>query len=85
MILNLHPPIKPEWKGVSKTGGHPFRPLGSYMALFPPRIPHYSIQPFTRPGDLVLDPFSGRGTTVDQTLALCKGDRPVINHPTVSR
>jgi site-specific DNA-methyltransferase (adenine-specific) len=36
------------------------------MAMFPPRIPHYFIQRFTRPGDRVLDPFSGRGTTPTQ-------------------
>jgi len=38
----------------------------SYMAMFPPRIPYYFIQRFTRPGDRVLDPFSGRGTTPTQ-------------------
>ena len=38
----------------------------SYMAMFPPRIPHYFIERFTRPGDRVLDPFSGRGTTPTQ-------------------
>ncbi len=36
------------------------------MAMFPPRIPHYFIQRFTNPGDRVLDPFSGRGTTPTQ-------------------
>ena len=35
----------------------------SYMGMFPPRLPHYFIQKFTEPGDVVLDPFSGRGTT----------------------
>ncbi len=34
------------------------------MASFPPRLPHYFIDRFTKKGDLVLDPFSGRGTTV---------------------
>ena len=38
----------------------------SYMAMFPPRLPHYFIQRFTQPGDRVLDPFSGRGTTSTQ-------------------
>jgi len=33
------------------------------MASFPPRVPHYFISRFTKPGDIVLDPFSGRGTT----------------------
>jgi site-specific DNA-methyltransferase (adenine-specific) len=35
----------------------------SYMAMFPPAIPHYFITRCTDPGDLVLDPFAGRGTT----------------------
>ncbi|UCD38966.1 MAG: site-specific DNA-methyltransferase [Fidelibacterota bacterium] len=64
--IQLHPPIKPEWKAASKNWGHPFHTMCSYMAMFPPRIPHYFIQRFTRPGDRVLDPFSGRGTTPTQ-------------------
>ncbi|UCH09670.1 MAG: site-specific DNA-methyltransferase [Fidelibacterota bacterium] len=62
----LFPPIRPEWKAISKSWGHPFHPMCSYMAMFPPRILHYFIQRFTRPGDRVLDPFSGRGTTPTQ-------------------
>ena len=31
--------------------------------VFAPRLPHYFIQKFTKRGDVVLDPFSGRGTT----------------------
>jgi hypothetical protein len=34
----------------------------SYMAMFPPKIPRYFIERCTAPGDIVLDPFSGRGT-----------------------
>jgi site-specific DNA-methyltransferase (adenine-specific) len=37
-----------------------------YLGQFPPRLPHYFIQKFTRPGDGVFDPFSGRGTTALQ-------------------
>lgn len=36
----------------------------SYMAMFPPTIPHVFINWLTDPGDAVYDPFSGRGTTV---------------------
>jgi site-specific DNA-methyltransferase (adenine-specific) len=43
--------------------GHAFHAMCSYMAMFPPRLPHYFIEKFTRPGDVVLDPFCGRGTT----------------------
>jgi hypothetical protein len=61
--MQLIPAIKPAWKQVPKSWGHPFHPMCSYMAMFPPRLPHYFIQRFSNPGDRVLDPFSGRGTT----------------------
>lgn len=51
------------WQNVSKKWGHAFHAMCSYMAMFPPRLPHYFIEKFTRPGDVVLDPFCGRGTT----------------------
>lgn len=35
----------------------------SYLAMFPPSLPRYFIEHFSRPGDTVLDPFAGRGTT----------------------
>ena len=41
----------------------------SYMAMFPPQLPHYFISRFTKPGDIVLDPFSGRGTTSVQAMS----------------
>jgi len=41
----------------------------SYMAMFPPQLPHYFISRFTKPGDIVLDPFSGRGTTPVQAMS----------------
>jgi site-specific DNA-methyltransferase (adenine-specific) len=51
-----------EWKG-SEIGDHPFHSMCSYMAMFPPGIPRYFVEHLTDPGDVVLDPFSGRGTT----------------------
>ena len=54
------------WQAVSKRWGHAFHAMCSDMAMFPPRLPHYFIQKFTRPGDVVLDPFCGRGTTALQ-------------------
>jgi len=36
----------------------------SYRACFKPQLPRFFIQALTRPGDVVYDPFSGRGTTV---------------------
>lgn len=35
----------------------------SYRACFKPQLPAFFIERFTAPGDLVYDPFSGRGTT----------------------
>ena len=39
------------------------------MAMFPPEVPHYFIQRFTKRGDVVLDPFCGRGTTPVEAAA----------------
>lgn len=50
------------WKHLPKRWGHSFHPMCSYLAMFPPGIPRYFIEQFTKPGDVVLDPFSGRGT-----------------------
>jgi hypothetical protein len=35
----------------------------SYRACFKPQLPRFFIQALTAPGDIVYDPFSGRGTT----------------------
>ncbi len=35
----------------------------SYRACFKPQLPRFFINMLTRPGDMVYDPFSGRGTT----------------------
>jgi len=52
-----------EWQQKSKRWGHPLHAICSYMGMFAPRLAHYFIQKFTRRGDVVLDPFCGRGTT----------------------
>jgi hypothetical protein len=36
----------------------------SYRACFKPQLPGFFIERLTRPGDIVYDPFMGRGTTV---------------------
>jgi hypothetical protein len=36
----------------------------SYRACFKPQLPRFFIDRFTSPGDIVYDPFMGRGTTV---------------------
>ncbi len=65
------PPIEiaPEWKDQQRLWGHPFHPMCSYLASFPAALSHAFIARYSRPGDVVLDPFSGRGTTPLQACA----------------
>ena len=49
----------------------------SYRACFKPQLPRFFISLLTGPGDLVYDPFSGRGTTVLEAGLL--GRRVVAN------
>ena len=61
--------IEPEWKDQQRLWGHSFHPMCSYLASFPAALVHAFIARYTRPGDVVLDPFSGRGTTPLQACA----------------
>jgi len=36
----------------------------SYRACFKPQVPQYFIDRYSKPGDIVYDPFMGRGTTI---------------------
>lgn len=51
----------------------------SYRACFKPQLPRFFIESLTHPGDIVYDPFSGRGTTVIEA-GLC--GRQVIANDT---
>ncbi len=42
----------------------------SHSAVFPKELPAWFIKLFTKPGDIVLDPFSGSGTTCIAALEL---------------
>jgi DNA modification methylase len=48
--------------GISVHAFHPF------PARFPPQLPRIFIDTLTQPGDIVLDPMSGSGTTAIETL-----------------
>jgi hypothetical protein len=61
--------IDPEWKDQQRLWGHAFHPMCSYLASFPAALAHAFIARYSRPGDVVLDPFSGRGTTPLQACA----------------
>lgn len=49
----------------------------SYRACFKPQLPRYFIERLTQPGDVVYDPFSGRGTTAIEASLL--GRRVIAN------
>lgn len=61
--------LEPEWKAQQRLWGHSLHPMCSYLASFPAALPHAFIARYTRPGDVVIDPFSGRGTAPLQAAA----------------
>jgi site-specific DNA-methyltransferase (adenine-specific) len=61
--------IDQEWQAQPRLWGHTLHPMCSYLASFPAALPHAFIARYTRPGDVVLDPFSGRGTAPLQATA----------------
>ncbi len=42
----------------------------SYRACFKPQLPRFFIQRLTEPGDVIYDPFMGRGTTIVEAALL---------------
>lgn len=56
--------------------GHSIHEI-SYRACFKAQLPEFLIDRLTRPGDCVLDPFAGRGTTPVQAALM--GRRPMAN------
>lgn len=49
---------------------HPLHSICPYFAMFPPGFVERYVLAFTDPGDVVFDPFSGRGTTIFESLLL---------------
>ena len=54
---------------------HKWYAFGRYYAMFPPSFPYYAVEGLTDPGDLVLDPFVGRGNSL--FCAMAQGRRAV--------
>jgi DNA modification methylase len=50
----------------SRDGAH----TGKYHGNFVPQIPYQALRRFTKPGDIVLDPFLGSGTTLIESRRL---------------
>ena len=60
------------WKEKKRSWGHSLHGMASRSGSFPPALANYFIMNFSRKGDRVLDPFSGKGTTA---LEACLNDR----------
>lgn len=54
--------LSSSYKNASRTWRHSFHSICSRVASFPPNLTHYFIESYTRPGERVLDIFSGTGT-----------------------
>lgn len=52
------------WASVSKRWGHPWHTICSYLGAFPAPLARSFISMLSDEGDVVLDPFCGRGTTL---------------------
>lgn len=55
-------PIEADWRDQPRLWGHSFHPMASYLASFPAALAHAFVARYSRRGDVVVDPFSGRGT-----------------------
>jgi site-specific DNA-methyltransferase (adenine-specific) len=51
------------WANQSAREFDSWHSMCSYLGAFPPPLANYFIKYFTKKGDIVFDPFSGRGTT----------------------
>ncbi|HUV16533.1 MAG TPA: site-specific DNA-methyltransferase [Pelolinea sp.] len=53
----------------------------NHSAVFPTKLPGWFIRLFTKPGDVVLDPFIGSGTTAVAALQLSRNYVGIDNEP----
>jgi hypothetical protein len=58
------------WHEAPRRWGHQLHSLCSYFAMFPPQLARVFIDWLSEPGDVVYDPFSGRGTVSLEALLL---------------
>src|SRR5438128_2683700 len=60
---------------------HPLHSICPYFAMFPEEFVERHVLAYTRPGDIVFDPFCGRGTTVFQSLLMHRKSKGVDINP----
>ncbi len=63
------PVVVNEFWTAKQRAGHSLHEV-SYRACFKPALPRFFIERLTAPGDLVYDPFMGRGTTLVEAMLL---------------
>lgn len=56
-------------EGMYETAARRWAGVGPYYAMFPVQFANRVVRRFTSPGDVVLDPFAGRGTAVFSAAA----------------
>ena len=60
---------------------HPMHSICPYFAMFPEDFVRKYLEKFTAPGDYIFDPFSGRGTTLFQSLLMNRNAAAVDINP----
>lgn len=70
------------WTEISNSWSHPWHSMCSYLGTFPPPLARSIIELLTEKGDIVYDPFSGRGTTLLESrlayrLGICSDLNPI--------
>jgi len=64
--------IEDSWKNAGDGWGIRLHSMCSRTGSFPPALAYYFIEKYSRPGGIVLDPFSGKGTA---PLEACRSGR----------
>ncbi|ATZ19067.1 type II R/M system DNA methylase [Williamsoniiplasma somnilux] len=64
--LDLTSEVKENWKNKSRMWGDKTHRISSYVAMFSPALANYFIKEYSEENDIILDTFSGRGTTLLQ-------------------
>lgn len=62
--------LRDTWREKPKSWGNPLHSMASRSGSFPPALADYFINNFSKIGDLVLDPYSGKGTAPLQACLL---------------
>ena len=70
-----------DWKAQPRSWPHALHPMCTYLGSLPAALAHDLVARWSRPGDVVLDPFCGRGTVplqagLERRIGVGIGTRP---------